>query len=662
MTPTLITKPGPNRPAPGLPSIFTATAILLVCGFVLSPVLTAGFLSRDDGMYLKQAARLRGLGWTAISTAFRIFSVPSETGGYYQPLALLSLAVDARLTRDLSAPAFQFHLTQLTLHLVNTLLVFILLQSLARGLMWPALLTLLFALHPAQVEPVAWISQRGTVLGLFFVLLALNAYLRGTPRARGAGPTDSGTTLPGDGPVRGDTRPLTLFVVTICYAAAVLSKPTYLALPIVFLILDLWPDVRAGWRPFVEKTPLFVVLLAALFVQAAIHRRIVARPGGSAESMVLLGRNLAGFVRRLVLPADLSPFYPMLNDRLTVAEAVTAVGVPVGLIVLGVWSFRRSRPLFVALCGMLCLILPALLDMAYSEQLLGDAYLYAALIVPLAASAVAISGRGHMLAAARGRISAAIAAAVAIVFAVTSYGGTFTWQSSQSLYREAMAKYPTWPRGYTGLVEAYLEENELDSALFHAERAARVAPEDPTTQFYLGTTLLLHHGSRSADAIAPLRKALRSNPNWIACLQNLGVALARAGQYDRAIACLEKARDLEPNSAEIRTGLGHAYLKVHRPASARRELQEALKRANDPIIHLGLAMAWAANDAVVPARRHLKAALAKDPRMAARAASSPELRRLHDELDDLFQDMPPGEYDAEPLGEELPAARSARGS
>ncbi|MBK8268487.1 MAG: tetratricopeptide repeat protein [Planctomycetes bacterium] len=104
--------------------------------------------------------------------------------------------------------------------------------------------------------------------------------------------------------------------------------------------------------------------------------------------------------------------------------------------------------------------------------------------------------------------------------------------------------------------------------------------------------------------------------------------LARSGRSDEAIAYLERARDLQPRSSGIRLGLGNAYLKIQRFASARREFQEALRHHNDPMAHLGLAIAWAANDEPRFALRHLEAAVAKDPRFAERAGRSPELRKL----------------------------------
>lgn len=638
-------KPSRSRPpVPGmsLTVFLVGLLVLLVCGAVFSPVLSAGFLSRDDGVHLRQAAQLSTLTRADLLAAFQTYSRPSESAGLYQPLTLLSLALDARLTTDPNAPAFQFHLTSLALHLINVGLVFLLIRRLSGSLAWGAVLSLLFGLHPIQTETVAWISQRGMLLGTFFALLALHAYMRHLAAV----------------------HRWWLIPATIGYCAAVFSMPIFIGLPVWMLMLDLWPARRQGWRPITEKLPMFVILLVAGVVHIAVSRHIPPRLTDDIGSMTLLAGSLAGFVERLSWPFQLAPYYPLAADGVSALRWVWWIAVPVLLIGTALWSFRRSMPLFVAVCGMLLLICPALQNVAYGSQLLGDSFLYAVLLAPLMAVAAWLRTRGSSWSRPRVRLSAIGLAAIVCVLAVHAYMQTFVWQSSRDLYEYTIARYPTWPRAYTGLVEAYLQENEFDSALYHAERAARIAPDDATTQFYLGTTLLLHHGSRSAEAIAPLEKALRSNPNWIACLQNLGIALARSGQTDRAISYLEKARDLEPESASIRIGLGHAYLRVERPASARRELQEALRYQNNPMIHLGLAMAWAANDAPDQARRHLAAALAKDPGLAGRIAAMPELRHLGVDLDAGGRTGDPFDHltDPETIGAELPAARNARGT
>lgn len=294
-------------------------------------------------------------------------------------------------------------------------------------------------------------------------------------------------------------------------------------------------------------------------------------------------------------------------------------------------SFVISRPLFAAIAGAVVLVFPALVNAPFADQLLSDQYLYAVLIVPSLAWAAWLKTRGPLLERPWGRCAAMALAAVAVVFSVGSYIQSYVWHSSRDLYLHTIALYPKCTHGYVGLVESFIQEGDLDSALRFAERAVDVAPDDPSTQFYLGRVLLLHRDGRSSEAIGPLRRALASDPDWIDCLHNLGIALTDTGQMAEAIGYLERARDLRPHSPGIRIALGTAYLKVDRPASARGEFQLALKDRNGPMAHLGLAKAWAANEMPEYARRHLAAAIAQDARCAVVAARTPALRRLRHE-------------------------------
>ena len=130
-----------------------------------------------------------------------------------------------------------------------------------------------------------------------------------------------------------------------------------------------------------------------------------------------------------------------------------------------------------------------------------------------------------------------------------------------------------------------------------------------------------------------MRAALASDPDWIDCLHDLGVALAENGQVEEAIPYLERARDLRPKSAGVHMALGNAYLRVNRPSSARCEFQLSLAEQNDANAHIGLARAWAANDRLDYAKRHLSTALEMNPALAERAAEYPELSPLRDDPD-----------------------------
>ncbi len=626
-----------------LPVFLAAAAIGASVFAVFHPALTAGMVGSADRAILLESQRDA---WMMRSNpkrfALQLVS-PRRAAVSLSPLTRGSYAVDAYLSDTPLVQPFQVRLTNLTLHALNAILLLVIATRLS-GRVWIGLAAgLLFALHPLQAESVASFSRREVLLGGFFTLLMISAYLRFARDAR------LRWTLPVFG----------------WYLMAALASPLYVAAPLVLVLLDVWPLRRAGLQSLLEKSPMLVFLATAIGMTAwgaTPASGLAARDLGWGEWLSL---NVVSAVGRVIWPVRLSPFYP-LSEMVGVWPMVASAA----LVAAWLMTLYRHRPGFVAATGALALTAPALWWSGAGGELLHDAWLYAIAVVPLlclaAACRVRSTGeadhtRAPMRRAVFSRVALPATAAVVMTFGVLAYGQTLIWDNSRDLYEQVLARYPRWTGGHVGLIEACIDENDLDGALRHARRAVDLAPTDPQTQFYLGTVLLLHRDQRAAEAVAPLRRALESNRDWIACLQNLGVALARTGQTEDAIRFLERARDLDPNSAAIHVGLGHAYLRVERAASARREFQEALRVRSDWVVNLGLAAAWAMNDNIELARRHLAMAVAQEPSASSRAATFDALRRLHDhpgfeELIDL-SDAPPTVLD----GVEWLPATGARG-
>ena len=614
------------RVSDSMRTFLTLLALLLVTGFVLSELLHADLVTDND-----RAAVLLGKDWarhyvqvvqridTDVSGSWRkIFDIfvdqqvvrPNGTAGFYQPLVSLSLMADAFMVDDWQARGFYFHRTNLAIHLFNVGLVFALLRRFGKGWWWPALLTMVFAIHPVQVESVASVAQRMTLLATTWALLGTLCYLR------------YAATL----------HSRWMVATMIAYAAILLTRPLFIALPVVFLLLDIWPLQRVGWRPLLEKIPLIGLLAVGHLLVQSIRASAATENHEAYSGVSLLVHSLAALLARLVAPVQLLPHQPV---EASVGTWSLGIGfdalVLVGVFLLMVWAYRsRTRGLLVALGGCLLFIVPALLQAPYSASLLSDQYLYAALIVPLMALAVWLQAESTRLSIRRRQWLAVVGVGVVASLAVGAYAQTTHWTTERLMALRTRDLYPQRSIGYIKLVEAYIHENDLDAALANARLAAEREDDDPTTEFYLGTLLLLNESGRSADAIEPLKRALASDPDWIECLQNLAVAYARGGQPEAAIDYYERARDLNPQSAAIRLGLGNAYLSVARYASARGEFAEALRVANDPNAHLGLAAAWAGQDIPEFALRHLTAAVAKNPDIVHAAGRSRLLRQYAD--------------------------------
>src|ERR1017187_2469733 len=197
-------------------------AVVLVC---YSPVTHNGFLNYDDDTYLTNNPHVRaGLTWPMVKWAFTTYDAAN-----YHPLTWLSHALDCQLF-GLNPAAH--HEVNVLLHAANAVLLFLLLQR-ARGFCWRSLMVAaLFALHPVNVESVAWAAERKNVLSMFFFLLALHAYVWYTRRSA----------------LR------RYMLIAFLFVLALLSKPQVITFPFLLLLLDYWPLGRFGAAPLLDAS------------------------------------------------------------------------------------------------------------------------------------------------------------------------------------------------------------------------------------------------------------------------------------------------------------------------------------------------------------------------------------------------------------------------
>lgn len=252
-----------------IPSRLGHRAILLTGCFLLIlsivawahwPALSARAYCFDDQEYFIDNPLVKSPGLDSAGRFFAEVFEPSTVRGYYQPLTMVSLMLDAAMggsAEDLRP----FHRTNLALHVVNSLLLFTLLLQLFNCPWAAALAAALFGAHPLTVEPIAWVSERKTLLAAMFALASLVCYVRYT-RTRGRAAYAG---------------------VIVAYALALLSKPTSLPLPVIMLLVDYWPLRREMRRSVVEKLPLFAIGAVSAFVTYESQARTfgVELPGGA---------------------------------------------------------------------------------------------------------------------------------------------------------------------------------------------------------------------------------------------------------------------------------------------------------------------------------------------------------------------------------------------
>ena len=463
-------KPAAKEPSPG--AIAAALAALVLALYL--PSLTHGALSLDDDLYFGDPRLAAGLSWAGLRWAATAFHASN-----WYPLTLASHMLDASL---FGPAAWGPHLVNALLHAASTALLFAALRRLTGDAWRAAAAALVFGAHPLQVESVAWIAERKNLLCGFFSIAALWAYAgyARRPSARGLG------------------------AVCALFAAALLSKPAAVAMPLALLALDAWP-LRRREPPaalVAEKAPLLALSAASCLATLAAARgsSVYALPAGVRLANAALA--YAGYLRRLAWPSGLAVFYPHPEGAVSYAAAAAAAAGLAFALALA-WRQRARRPwLLTGAAWFLLMLLPMIGLVQVGRQALADRYAYLALIGP--ALAVVWSAPDRW--ARRPSALAAAGAALCAMLAVSSLQLRY-WRDSVTLYRRAVAvtdgnELARVNLGTELVAAGRVAEGEAE---FRAAHAAR--PDDPLPLADLGYALIRE--DRDAEAAAVLDDAMR---------------------------------------------------------------------------------------------------------------------------------------------------------
>jgi hypothetical protein len=546
------------------------TLLIIACALVFIthlPVLSARALLVDDGQYLLSNLLVQNPGWNSFRRFITEVLEPSSVKGYYQPLTMISLMVDCALggSPDNHMP---FHRTSLLLHVFNTALIVILIYMLF-GQPWIAAgVGLLFGLHPMTVEPIAWISDRKTVLTSFFALWSLVLYVRFVRK--------------------GKSKACWGFLAM--YVMALMSKPTSIPLPVLMLLMDYWPLKRLSRATVKEKLPLFgvgIVFAIIIYVSqartASVH---LPNEYGAGRIPLVLCHNIVFYLYKILWPVNLSQYYPFPQPMtLSHPEILTGIVVTCILVALLVISLRWTRAAIACWLFFFVGILPTMQVISFSIVIAADKFAYLPSVGFLMLLAWMLDLLQSKTVVRRPIVQGALLTSCVLLFAGAEAVGTRRylgyWRDSVSLYKRMLALEPN---------EA-LPNNGLGVALSKTP-------------------------SQYSDAIHLFRRAVEIDPGRPQYRVNLGVTLAKVGQPKAALNCMREALRLNSNYLPA---LNHSswFLATH-PDPSVQNADESLrlaKKAAQLTNHRSaghlftLAAAWAANghfdEAVATAKKAL---------------------------------------------------------
>ena len=600
--------------------VFIPLGLLVLAGYW--SVLTHDFVNCDDPTYVTENVRVQG----GVTWANVVWAFTTTEAEFWHPLTWLSHMLDCQC---FALRSWGHHLTNLLLHLANTVLVFFCLQRLtgARGRSF--VVAALFGLHPLHVESVAWVAERKDLLSALFFLLTLWAYCRYAQVRSHA--------------TRNAQHAYAWYALALAFfTLGLMSKPMLVTTPFVLLLLDYWPLRRFAFpvlqqskpptiqqssapsrhrsaapslRLFSEKLPFFALAFVgsavAWWIQQSRHNlgRLDEFPLSLRVANALVG--YCRYLGKTFWPSDLAVFYPY-PPGWPLASVLAATAFLLAVSLAAIWLIRRRPFVAVGWFWFVGMLVPVIGLVQVGRHALADRYTYLPLIglfvmlVWLVADR--LSSRRHRLMVSRLITCLALGACLA-----TTRQQLQHWRNSETLARhalrvttgnyvaennlgaalhhagkvdEAAAHYaaalklkPDFAPGHNNLALILAGQGRQEKAIAHWFEALRLEPRYASPHYLLAAQF--DQQGRADEALAHYLEALRLQPDFPEAANALGCLYAARAQWNEAAACFARAVRQNPDYAEAHSNLGTAYMTSGKLPEAATEFEAALRLKPD---------------------------------------------------------------------------------
>ncbi|MCK9432043.1 MAG: tetratricopeptide repeat protein [Candidatus Omnitrophica bacterium] len=556
--------------------------ILIIVFAALFPCLSNGFTSWDDNMYVTENRSIRSFSpenLKNISTSFFIT--------HYQPVTIFSYLLEYHFFR---LNPFNYHLTNLILHLLNCLLVFWMVYLFSGRILVSFITAVFFGIHPMQVESVAWISERKNLLYAFFFLGALVSYLYYQ---------------------RGE-KIRYYFLCLFSFILALLSKSMAVTLPLVLLAFDFFSSRKIKGVVFLEKIPFFCLsfLFGIIAVLGGHSSRtfyafndygIFARLEGIAYDVIF-------YLGKLCFPSGLSALYPYSPIENNIFYFYSFLAFVI-LLVAVIISARRTKKIIFGFGFFLLTVFPALRFLPRPEALAADRYIYISAIgiFYLFAEGFAWLYRrkikyGRFI---RAGLLAILAAAI-ISCGAAARERSRVWRNDFSLWDDVLKKYPDVFLAYDKRGEFFLSQKEYEPARADFTKAIELSKRYPFNPeyryFYLNLTYALRALGRQKEALAVAEGLVKEAQDYLSlsvegnlpeagdkvttanrlaveseAYFNLAQIYDAAGDKDKAMSFYLRAIEISPRNANAHFYLGVLYAGRGKGSDAREEFLKVLE-------------------------------------------------------------------------------------
>jgi tetratricopeptide (TPR) repeat protein len=557
-------------------SVLIGLALVTVTVAAFYQVYTFEFVNFDDPLYVYENPNIQaGVTLKSIKWAFT-----SGHAGNWHPLTWLSHMLDWQLFGP--DPAGH-HLTNLVLHIANTLLLFTVLKQMTRAPWRSAFVAALFAIHPLHIESVAWVTERKDVLSAFFWMLTMLTY------------------------VRYAEHPCVkrYLLILLSFALGLMTKPMLVTLPFVLLLLDYWPlgripykqeiskTSRFGWRMFyhliLEKLPFF-----GLSAASSIVTFIAQRSGGSVRTWQFLPLDIrifnalvsyVSYIAKAFYPSRLAVLYPHPGTKLPVWQALLSFLALAGVTIVIIYTARRRRYLAVGWLWYLGTLVPVIGLVQVGLQAMADRYTYLpsiGIFIMVAWGAAELFTSLHL----RKIVPAVSAGIILAALLVCTRMQVRYWRDSIFLCGHALEVTEDNHVMHNNYGNALRDKGRFDEAITHFKRSIEINPR--YVKAYINLGMVYFREEKIMQAAACWNEALELEPDNIGVLNNLAWLRATAANPefrnpDQAVElALRACEQAQYNQPDIMDTLAAAYAAAGRFSQAIETAEKALELCQSP--------------------------------------------------------------------------------
>ena len=521
--------------------LLLCTVLVLAAIIVYWPASNHDFINLDDDVYVTDNPNIQsGLSWQGVKWAFT-----TDYATNWHPLTWLSLMLDCELFGVRPGP---MHLVNVLFHIANTILLFLVLARMTKGVWQSVFVAGLFALHPLHVESVAWVAERKDVLSTLFWLLTMLAYAWYVERP------SAGRYI----------------VALVFFAMGLMAKPMLVTLPFVLLLLDYWPLGRFSFsrrliiKLILEKAPF--ILLAGV---SGVITFVIQHKAGAMAVIPLKERvanaicSCLDYIGKMFWPAHLGVLYPFPAGFLPVAKVILYGVILILITALVFYYGRRFKYLPVGWLWYLGTLVPVIGIVHVGGQAMADRYTYIPLIglfIIIAFGAAALCRKIPF----RKVILATLASAVLLACAVAASIQLTYWKDSLILLDHTLT-----------VIESKSPHIVSAASGRHLDESFRFIPNSPVIHNNYGNAL--RKAGRIDEAIDYYKFALLLDPKYAPARYNLAISLGVRSRYDEATEQCRIYLVAYPNDADMQTNLGIMLLKQGKLDEGIESIKKALQ-------------------------------------------------------------------------------------